>query len=279
MFDRSKYGPWAIILGASEGIGVSFARLLGQAGISSVLVARQERLLQQVAERVRRETDVEVRTLAIDLTQADVLSRIREVTDDIEVGLVVYNAGATHGGGGPFLDSTLENALKVVQLNPIGQMSVAHHFGRRMAARGRGGIILIGSLAGNAGGVNIVGYSASKAFTQIFAEGLWAELKPRGIDVLCHVIGSTRTPSWERLGYTGKPGEIIADPDDIAREALDNIDNGPVTVPKYMEESFRTLCSMPRRQAVESMRNTLLDAAPASGWGRRTPNDDPPPSA
>jgi short-subunit dehydrogenase len=219
---------------------------------------------------VQSEPGVRTRALALDLTQPDMLDRIRTITDDIDVGLVVYNAGATHGGGGPFLEATLENALKVVRLNPIGQVMVAHHFGQKMASRGRGGIILMGSLAGNAGGVNVVGYSASKAFTQIFAEGLWVELKPKGIDVLCHVIGATRTPSWARLGYTGKSGEIISEPEDIAREALENLTEGPVTTPKHMEESFRTLSAMPRREAVEMMRDVLLDAAPASGWGRRS---------
>ena len=260
MIDRSKYGPWALILGASEGVGVSFARQLGQAGINTVLVARQESLLREVAQRVRVESGAEVRTLALDLTGADMLDRLRAVTDDVEIGLVVYNAGAIHGSGGPFLDATLESALKVVQLNPIGQTTVAHYFGRKLVARGHGGIILMGSLAGNAGGVYVVGYSASKAFTQVLAEGLWIELKPKGVDVLCHVIGATDTPSRKRLDQVDKPGEMISDPEDIARQALDNIANGPVIVPKHMEDVFRELCSSPRRRAVESMRDILLGA-------------------
>jgi uncharacterized protein len=174
--------------------------------------------------------------------------------------LIVYNAGAIHGSGGPFLDATLESALKVVQLNPIGQSTVAHYFGRKMVARGHGGIILMGSLAGNAGGMYVVGYSASKAFTQVLAEGLWIELKPKGVDVLCHVIGATDTPSRKRLDTVDKPGEIVSDPEDIARQALDNIANGPVIVPPHMEQVFREIASLPRRQATESMRDILLGA-------------------
>jgi short-subunit dehydrogenase len=258
LIDRTKYGPWALILGASEGVGVAFARQLGQAGINTVLVARQEQLLQQVAQRVRTETGVEVRTLPLDLTRVDMLEYLRSVTDDVEIGLVVYNAGAIHGSGGPFLDAPLESALKVVQLNPIGQTTVAHHFGRKMVARGHGGIVLMGSLAGNAGGMYVVGYSASKAFTQVLAEGLWIELKPKGVDVLCHVIGATDTPSRKRLDRVDKPSEIISDPEDIAAQALDNIANGPVVVPKHMETVFREISSLPRRQATESMRDILL---------------------
>src|SRR5579862_3765544 len=177
MIDRAKYGPWALILGASEGVGVAFARQLGQAGIKTVLVARQQALLRAVSQRVQAETGTETRSLVLDLTCPDMLEQLRTVTDDIEIGLVVYNAGAIHGSGGPFLDAPLESALKVVQLNPIGQTTVAHHFGSKMVARGRGGIIFMGSLAGNAGGMFVVGYSASKAFTQVLAEGLWIELK------------------------------------------------------------------------------------------------------
>lgn len=151
----------------------------------------------------------------------------------------------------------LKTALKVVQLNPIGQTTVAHYFGNKMVARGRGGIILMGSLAGNAGGPFVVGYCASKAYTQVLAEGLWNELKPRGVDVLCHVIGATDTPSRTRLDTVDKPGEIVSDPEDIARQALDNIDNGPVIVPPHMEEVFRTICSLPRRQAAELQHDVM----------------------
>jgi short-subunit dehydrogenase/alkylhydroperoxidase family enzyme len=267
MFDRTKYGPWALILGASEGVGVAFARQLGDAGLNLILVARQAALLHDVATRVHAETGVEVRTLALDLTRADMLDRLRGVTDDVEVGLIVYNAGAIHGDGGPFLDVPLESALKVVQLNPVGQTTVAHHFGQRMAARGRGGIILMGSLAGNAGGMYVVGYSASKAFTQVLAEGLWIELKPQGVDVLCHVIGATDTPSRLRLDTVDKPGEIISAPEDIVRQALDNIANGPVITPPHMEEVFRRISSLARRQAAEAMRDILLGVTVVGAGG------------
>ncbi len=260
MIERQKYGPWALILGASEGVGVAFARQFGQAGINTVLVARQTALLESLARHVREETGTKTRIISLDLTRSDMLDQLRAVTDDLDIGLVVYNAGAIHGSGGPFLDAPLDSALKVVQLNPIGQTTVAHHFGRKMVERGRGGLIFMGSLAGNAGGMYVVGYSASKAFTQVLAEGLWIELKPKGVDVLCHVIGATDTPSRTRLDTVDKPGEIISNPEDIARQALDNIANGPVIVPPHMEDVFHTISSLPRRQATEAMRDIMLGA-------------------
>jgi len=263
MFDAQKYGPWALILGASEGVGVAFAKQLGKAGLNLVLVARQQALLESVAEEVRAESGTTVRSLALDLTRPDMLEQLKAVTDDIEVGLVVYNAGAIHGDGGLFVDVPLESALKVVWLNPIGQLSVSHHFGSKMAKRGRGGIILMGSLAGNAGGMYVVGYSASKAFTQVLAEGLWVELGPMGVDVLCHVIGATDTPSRIRLDPAlksgeKKTGEYVSDCDEIVTQALSNITNGPVIVPPHMEGIFKEISGLPRREAVEVMRDIMM---------------------
>jgi short-subunit dehydrogenase len=257
--NKDRHGPWALILGGSEGIGVSFARQLALAGMHCILVARQADLLRQAADHLQADFGVQTRTLAIDLTRPDMLDRLREVTDDLEVGLVVYNAAAVPGGGGRFLECPVDVAQHVVRLLPVGQVSVAHHFGGRMAARGRGGIILIGSLAGNAGGVVLASYSASKAFTQLFAEALWAELKPLGIDVLCYVVGATYTPSRARLRLTDRPGDIVSEPDDIARGALENIDNGPVQVPEHLRESFQQLSSMPRREAVQAMNAQLQE--------------------
>ena len=197
MFDALKYGPWVVIAGASEGVGESFARKLGQAGLNLVLIARKQASLEQVAEQVRTESGVQVRTLPLDLTSSDVLERVCAITDDIEVGLLVYVAGANQSME-RFFDAPLASALRVVRLNPIGQVTLSYHFGKKMSSRGRGGIILIGSLASSAGATPLVAYCASKAFTQNFAEGLWSELQPRGVDVLYVLLGATATPNRQR---------------------------------------------------------------------------------
>lgn len=257
MIDSMQYGPWALIAGASEGVGAAFARKLAMSGINLVLLARQENLLDALAREAANDGGVQVRKLVLDLTRADMLERVREVTDGVEVGLVVYNAGAAHGGG-PFLQASSEVALNLIRLNPVGQVVLSHHFGNKMAARGHGGIILMGSLAGNAGGASVVAYSAAKAFTQIFAEGLWSELKPLGVDVLCVVLGATDTPARARLGLKDSPGQIVADPADVAQSSLDNIANGPVLVPEHLVGAFRQFCSLPRKAAAEAMRDLLL---------------------
>ncbi|TAL01327.1 MAG: SDR family NAD(P)-dependent oxidoreductase [Rhodospirillaceae bacterium] len=261
MIDTVKYGPWAVIPGGSEGVGAAFARKLGKAGINLVLIARKQGPLEEVARAIRAESGVQVRTLAIDLTRPDMLERVREVTDDVDVGLLVYNAGASHRTG-DFLDGTIDDALQVILLNPVGQASLSYLFGKKMAARGRGGIILVGSLAGSAGAATVAAYGGAKAFTQIFAEGLWAEFKQHGIDVLCMVLGTTDTPALARVGMKFAPGEA-ADSGDIAQQGLDNIANGPVYLPPPVVEGFRKLGGMPRRQAAETLSGLLRSVQPS----------------
>jgi short-subunit dehydrogenase len=185
------------------------------------------------------------------------LDRIREVTDDIDIGLLVYNAGAAHRTGA-FLDGTLDDALRTARVNAIGHLSLSHHFGTKMVARGRGGIVIIGSIAGQAGGIGIVTYCASKAFAQVFAEGLWAELKPLGIDVLEVPLGAMNSPAMARIGISYTPERNPADPDAQAEEILANIADGPVFVPPHLQENFRRISSLPREQAVAAVSGRMV---------------------
>jgi short-subunit dehydrogenase len=243
-----RYGPWAVIAGGSEGIGPCMARDLARAGINIVLIARKPEPLAAVALDLSQ-TGVQVRTLALDLTEQGMLERVRKITDDIDVGLLVYNAGASHRTG-LFIDWALEDVLKVIRLNAIGQATLAHHFGKRMAARGKGGIVLMGSLAGNGGSPSVIAYSGAKAFSQIFSEGLWWEMKQYGVDVLHVVVGSTATPAMARLGIVYRKNSAD-EPEDVARHALANLANGPVTVVPSMVERFGQLATADRRKATE----------------------------
>lgn len=254
--DVGRYGPWAVIAGGSEGIGACIAEELAAAGINLVLVARKPEALDQVAAAVATRSGVEVRAVALDLTDPAMLDRLSAATDDIEVGLLVYNAGASHRTG-PFLDWATEDVRKVIRLNAEGQALLAHHFGRKMAARGRGGIVLMGSLAGNAGSPSVVTYSGAKAFSQLFSEGLWWEMKEHGVDVLHVVVGSTDTPAMARLGIVYPEG-MADDPADVARLTLANIASGPVIVVPQVAERFRALYTPDRRAATEANAGFIL---------------------
>jgi short-subunit dehydrogenase len=263
--DAERYGPWAVIAGGSEGIGSAIAAELAQAGINLVLVARKTEPLEAVAAALRDRTGVEVRTLALDLTDEAMLDRLREATDDIDVGMLVYNAGASHRTG-PFLDWPLADVLKVVRLNTVGQTVLAHHFGRRMVARRKGAIVLMGSLAGAAGSPSVVPYAGAKAYSQIFAEGLWWELQQHGVEVLHVVVGSTETPAMARLGVVHRKNEADQ-PEDVARHTLANLANGPVTVVPSMQARFRDLATTDRRRATES-NAALVMGNTAGTWGK-----------
>ncbi len=247
-----KYGPWAIIIGASDGIGNEAARQLAGEGINLILVSRSAEKLQRLAVDITAAHQVEVRILSLDMAQPDTLPAIRQISDDVEVGLLFCNVGATFGAG-RFLRSELADLERTMQLNNISHIALSHHFGRLMLERGRGGIVLIGSMAGNAGGTSTVLYGAGKAFAQIFAEGLWSEVKDKGIDVLYVVVGAVDTPKRQSLNIQDAPDQFVADPADTAREALAALPHGPVFVPDHMRDDFQYFCAAPRREAAEAM--------------------------
>jgi uncharacterized protein len=222
-----KYGPWAVITGASEGTGAAFAHLLAAAGINCMLVARRERPLQELAAKVRAQ-GVECLTAAIDLASLDATDKIIAAVGDREVGLLIANAGADSNGS-PFLDNDIGNWDQLVNLNVVTTMRNCHHFGRLMRQRKRGGMILVGSGAcyGGLNGISV--YSGVKAFDLCFGEGLWAELRRHGVDVLNLILGRTDTPAHRRLmERNGQPIPAgMAKAEDVAAVGIARLAHGP----------------------------------------------------
>jgi short-subunit dehydrogenase len=262
MIDVERHGPWAVIAGGSEGVGATFATQLAEAGLNLVLLARKPGPLEETAEAARA-LGAEVRTLSVDLTEADAVTRIAEVTSGLEVGLLVFNAGANTYGH-EFVDGDLERFQQVVDLNITAQLALVQLFGAPMKERRRGGLLLVGSLAGFMGQAQISVYSAVKAFCRVFAEGLWLEMREHGVDVLELVLGVTRTPAMERAGLNmDMPGLNVAEPDDIAREGLEHLKDGPVWVAGGNYEAARKRAGFPRDRKVlgahEAMKRMLPD--------------------
>lgn len=229
MTDLDLYGPWALIAGGSEGVGAEFATQLAADGFNLVLLARKPVPLEETAIACRA-LGVQVRTLGIDLTAPDAVAAVTAETSDIEVGLLIYNAGAnTHSE--EFLDGDLAEFEQVIALNISTQLALVQHYGALMRERRRGGILLVGSLAGYLGSVRHTIYGGVKAFGRIFAEGLWLELREHDVHVLELVLGVTRTPAMERVGLDFEvPGMKVSEPADVAREGLANLANGPVHI-------------------------------------------------
>ena len=147
---RDTYGPWALIAGGSEGIGYAFAEQLAASGINVLLLARTSSTLEAAAERLREQHDVEVRSHALDLTSDDLDTLLSSVCGDLEIGLMIYNAGATHGAA-LFDEAPLATAQNLIKLNCTGPVTLCHRLIPGMLARGRGGIILLSSMSGLAG--------------------------------------------------------------------------------------------------------------------------------
>lgn len=224
---RARFGPWAVVAGGSDGIGAAFGEVLARRGFDVVLIGRSEAKLAGQVERIGALHPVKLRPLVADLTAADVGERVGQATDGLDVGLFVYNAGSGREMGS-FLDRPVENWLRQVELACTGPVRLAHHFGRRLRARGRGGIVLMSSLASLVGSAYIATYAAAKAFDTILGEGLWNELAPAGIDVLSCLAGATDTETF-RADTGGLPNSM--DPLEVAEGTLDFLGRGPIYVP------------------------------------------------
>jgi short-subunit dehydrogenase len=254
----TKYGPWALVAGASDGVGAAFAKAIAERGVNVVLLARRQAVLDQVAAEIEAQTSVSTRTIAADLSEAGAASAISAATGDLQIGMLVYCAGADPNFK-PFLSNPIEAAEAMVQRNCVVPMQLCHHFAPAMVERGSGGIVLFGSGAGLVGGPNMVAYGASKAFDMVFAEALWAELHDKGVDVLGLILGKTNTPALRELEYSrgqiGTLDEVPAGADaveDVIAEAFENLENGPtLMVGDTMRAAAQFLASLSRNQAVE----------------------------
>ncbi|GGC08268.1 short-chain dehydrogenase [Novosphingobium endophyticum] len=224
-----RYGPWALIAGASEGTGASFARRLAQSGLNLILVARRDGPLARLAEELRAAHGIECVTASIDLAGEDAAARLLAAAGPREVGLLILNAGADPNGA-MFLDNPIANWDMLAMRNVMTAMRALHAFGTPMRERGRGGLMVVGSGACYGGLPGIGVYAATKAFDLVLCEALWAELEPHGVDVLSYVIGRTDTPAHrELMEARGMPVPTgLADPDDVARLGLERLAYGPV---------------------------------------------------
>ncbi len=224
-----RYGPWAVIAGASEGTGRAFARKLAEHGLPSVLVARREAPLAALREEILGKTGLACVIAPVDLSAPDACDKIAEAVGAREVGLFISNAGADTNGAS-FLDRDIAAWEALVNLNVTTMLRCCHHFGAPMRVRGKGGLLLVNSGASYGGIRGLAAYTASKAFMLNFAEALWGELRPAGVDVLTLVLGQTDTPAYRKLlaeKHLPLPTDW-ATPEDVAKVGLARLPFGPI---------------------------------------------------
>jgi len=200
--DKKRFGPWALVTGASSGIGKEFARQIAASGINVMLVARRDALLAELGRAISQEFDVQYRALAMDLSQEGFIAGLADATHDIDIGLVVSNAGT--GNSGEFLKLDPQLLQKTLRLNTMAHLDIAHHFGAKLAERRRGGIILVGAMGAENGVPWMANDGGAKAYVHSLGEALHYEFKPLGVYVTVLAAGFTNTAVLEKFGLDPK---------------------------------------------------------------------------
>ncbi len=244
-----KYGPWALVSGASDGIGREIARRLARARLNLVLVARRGEVLEKLGEELRSSFAVSVVALPIDLSKPDAVASIAMRTAGLDIGLLVAAAG--FGTSGPFVDSQIVDELEMIDVNCRAVAALTHHFGTRFTRRGRGGIVLVSSVVAFQGVPLAANYAATKAYVQSFAEGLHAELGPLGVDVLASAPGPVRSGFASRAHMTMG---LALTPEVVAQATLEALGRRGTTRPGWLSKLLGwSLALLPRWARVRVM--------------------------
>ncbi len=225
-----RYGPWAVVAGASEGLGACYAEQLARMGVNLVLVSRRFGVLEALGVRLSREFGIQCRPVEINLATPDAAARLLEATADLDVGLYVSNAGLD-GTGNNFLDAPLDRAAKLVAMNVNTLIATLHGFGNRFKARGSGGFVVMSSIGALIGSPWLATYAATKAFGLTIAESLWGEFRGVGVDIIGVCAPTMDTPTFRRAFEglaTGIPD--AQDPAEIAAVALAKLGKSPIVI-------------------------------------------------
>lgn len=200
IIDKEKFGEWAIVTGASSGIGEEFAHQLAELGFNLILASRRKAKLDELGSYLAKKHNISYKSVQVDLTQNKAYVKIIDAAKGLDIGLLISNAGT--GRPGSFLNTAFEQLLEIVQLNALSHLALTHHFGKSMKQNGRGGILLTGAM----GAINGIPYMANESGTKSFVQGLGkalnAELRTTGIHVTVLVTSPTDTPIMPELGFT-----------------------------------------------------------------------------
>ena len=252
---REKYGPVALIAGASEGLGAAWAKALASRGLDLVLIARRASVLETLAVSLEAEYKIKTWPVCCDLASPHAWDAIRLIIADKTVGCLVYNAAASYIG--PFLDQPVATHLHIAAVNINAPLEIIQGLAQPMIERGRGGIILMSSLAGFQGSGFLATYAASKAFTRVLAESLWYEWKSRGVDSIACCAGATATPNYiasrpRKLGFLAPRPQL---PEEVVEECLRKIGRTPSFVSGRGNKiaSFFMQYILPRKMAIRIM--------------------------
>lgn len=193
---KLRYGPWALVTGASSGIGLELAELLASSGLHIILHGRRAIELEKIAQRLQSKYGIETDVIAADISSEEGTQAIIQFTNTRKIALFVGSAG--FGTSGRFLESNLEDEINMLKVNCEALLVLTWHFSKRFKEQKRGGIILLSSMVGFQGVPYAAHYAATKAYVQSFGEALAIELKPSGVDVLTAAPGPVQSGFGKR---------------------------------------------------------------------------------
>ncbi len=246
---RERYGPWAVVTGASDGIGRAFALQLSSMGLNLVLVARRAEALSALAAELQVTQGIDTRVIAADLARTEEVERVLATTRDLDVGLLVAAAG--FGTSGSFLDANLDEERHMIDVNCRAVMEMSLHVGQRLARRGRGGLVLMSSLLAFQGTPRAAGYAATKAYVQTLAEALRLELRSLGVDVIACAPGPIRSGFAARANMRMS---LAAGPEIVAAATLKSLGHRTTVRPGPLSKLLEySLAVLPRRGRVRVM--------------------------
>lgn len=253
IIDKNKFGPWALVTGSSTGIGEGFAKHLAANGLNLVLVARRKDLLDKLAKTLINAHKIQCRIIEADLGKEETIQKIIEETTDLEIGLLISNAGS--GSVGKFFDRTAEDLKERVQLNAISHLSLTHYFGKKMAERQKGGILLTGAMGAVEGLPYMANEAGTKGYIQSLGKSLHSEFKEYNIHITVLVTTPTETPVFHKLGFAKMPIK----PNSVAqcvRESLDALAKNKMLV--YPGLKFRIMRALTPESISRELTGRLL---------------------
>jgi len=263
---KEKYGQWALITGASSGIGEELALISAERGLNVILVARREERLKKLSARIIERFKVDVKVIALDLLGEGAVRKLADQTKGIDIGLVIPNAGIEVNGD--FVDGDIQSNERVVNLNVLVPMQIANLFGKRLAARGKGGILFVSSLFAYQGVPLVANYAATKAYILSLGEALNVELAPFGVDVTVLSPGLTDTEMPKGMPFDlSKMPITISTSRDVACVGLDALGRKATVVPGLINKFYAWTNRFIPRSFPVNLFGFLLKRASVNGVG------------
>jgi uncharacterized protein len=257
--DKHKFGPWVLVTGASSGIGAEFARQLAAGGLNVVLVARRLALLEEFGDQLVKQYGIAYRAIEADLSKDNVFEeRIATATQDLDIGLLVSNAGA--GNPSEFLSASLDDLHKIVRLNIAAHLDLVHHFAPKLAQRGHGGVLLVSALGAAQGLPYMANDGATKAYVLSLGEALHIEFEKLGINTTVILPGGVDTPVISKLGINPKtmPIKSISVEQCVSESLTALRRNRPTHIPGHM---FRAMATLTPPTVITRMFGSMLAKA------------------